>query len=204
MRDKILDDAVYPKTLIHHPSPQTYPCLTASKTGYKCVINVLGNWCTILSPHELFISGCCFFNLYLPRLKRSKERFITLLAVKWEYIKVRFEDRFRDKCHIYNALGEMMAADNLPSWCVPNADFDSGLFRDRCEETVCQQSMGDCEWIMEVKFYRDRRMYCLGSEQSRQDAFSDSTEKSKEREQTFIKSFVRSFVNVVSQMWTSC
>lgn len=26
-----------------------------------------------------------------------------------------FVDRFCDKCHIYNARGEMMAADNFPS-----------------------------------------------------------------------------------------
>lgn len=36
-------------------------------------------------------------------------------AVKREYIKVWFVDRFCDKRHIYNARGEMMVADNLPS-----------------------------------------------------------------------------------------
>lgn len=106
-------------TLISHPSSQSCIRLTASKMEYNCAVNVLGNWCIIVSLYELFISGCCFSKLELPRLKRFKERFITLPAVKWEYIKVRLVDRFCDKCHIYNALGEMMAADNLPSWYLP-------------------------------------------------------------------------------------
>lgn len=50
-------------TLISHPSSQSCPRLTASKTKYNCTVNVLGNWCTILSLYELFISGCCFSKL---------------------------------------------------------------------------------------------------------------------------------------------
>lgn len=55
---------------------------------------------------------------------------------------------------------------------------------------------------MEVKFVRDRRMYCLESGQRRREAFSDSTKISKTREQTFIKLFIPSFVTVVSPSWT--
>lgn len=32
---------------------------------------------------------------------------------------------------------------------------------------------------MEVKFHQDRRVYCLGSEHSRKDAFGDSTKNAK-------------------------
>ena len=53
----------------------------------------------------------------LPRLKRSKERFIisSLWLSDQEYIKGSVRISLGDKHHIYNAHGEMMAADNLLS-----------------------------------------------------------------------------------------
>lgn len=66
----------------------------------------------------------------------------------------------------------------------PYADFDAVLLWDRYilkREKVHQQSMADCKWVMEAESHRDRGIYCLGSEQSKGDTFSDSTKTQSKR-----------------------